>query len=194
MPVTPAVSAPSSRAVFPLPPIETPPAPPGSPAQVAAMPAAPAPRVPPTATTPTPVQASRADSTADAVARAALQAGTAGMVLDHAVLDELRTVLGAEIDRLVSVFLEEVPQQIIKLEAAALGPDFTVLHDIAHSLKSASANVGAMALSTAAKRVELGARMRTLDRPAVAVALVAREFDRARFALRCAVRKASIGV
>ncbi|HET6435809.1 MAG TPA: ATP-binding protein [Xanthomonadaceae bacterium] len=114
-------------------------------------------------------------------------------VLDHAVLDELRSVLGAEIDRLVSVFLDEVPQQIVKLEAAALGPDYPVLQEVAHSLKSASANVGAMALSTAAKRVELGARMRTLDRPAVAVALVAREFDRARFALRSAIRASSVG-
>jgi hypothetical protein len=37
-----------------------------------------------------------------------------------------------------------------------------------------------MALSAAAKRVELGARLLTLDRPAVAVTLVATEFTRVR--------------
>ena len=55
------------------------------------------------------------------------------------------------------------------------------LRDAAHSLKSSSANLGAMALSAAAKRVELGARAETLERPAVAVALViANEYARAR--------------
>jgi hypothetical protein len=41
-----------------------------------------------------------------------------------------------------------------------------------------------MALSAAAKRIELGARMQTLDRPAVAVAMVNEEFARARAALQ----------
>ena len=113
-------------------------------------------------------------------------------VLDLDVLGDLRLVLGDETERLVGVFLEDVPQQIIKLEAAALGPDFAMLRDIAHSLKSASANLGAMALSAAAKRVELGARMQTLDRPAVAVALVACEFDRAREALLAALREMAV--
>ena len=58
------------------------------------------------------------------------------------------------------------------------------MRDAAHTLQSASANVGAMALSTAAKRVELGARAHKLDRPAVAVALVIAEYARARMALQ----------
>ena len=61
---------------------------------------------------------------------------------------------------------------LAQLEAAALAPDCDALREAAHSLKSSSANLGAMALSAAAKRVELGARMQTLDRPAVAVAMV----------------------
>jgi HPt (histidine-containing phosphotransfer) domain-containing protein len=104
-------------------------------------------------------------------------------VLDLEVLGELRTILGSEVDRLIGVFLESTPQLIARLEAAALEPDFEALSEAAHSLKSSSANLGAMALSAAAKQVELGARTRVLDRPAVAVALVAREFERAREAL-----------
>jgi signal transduction histidine kinase/CheY-like chemotaxis protein len=104
-------------------------------------------------------------------------------VLDREVLGELRTVLGAELDKLIDLFLDDTPMLLARLEAAALTPDFNELREAAHSLKSSSANLGAMALSSAAKRVELGARMLTLDRPAVAVAVIATEFARARMAL-----------
>ena len=39
------------------------------------------------------------------------------------------------------------------------------------------------------KRIELGARMETLDRPAVAVAMLTDEFERARAALQMRLRK-----
>jgi signal transduction histidine kinase/CheY-like chemotaxis protein len=119
-----------------------------------------------------------------AMASSAMQAGNMDSVIDQEVLEELRAVLGSEVDRLVAVFLDTTPPLIAKLEAAALGPDFDALREVAHSLKSSSANLGAMALSAAAKLVEHGARMRTLDRPAVAVAVVAGEYMRAAEALR----------
>jgi signal transduction histidine kinase/CheY-like chemotaxis protein len=105
-------------------------------------------------------------------------------VVDHDILDELRTMLGGEVERLIDVFLEDTPRLIAALESAATGPDFNALRDAAHSLKSSSANLGAMSLSAAAKRVELGAREKSLDRPAVAVALIANEFARARQVLK----------
>jgi len=101
-------------------------------------------------------------------------------VLNEAILFELRSVLGGELDKLIDLFLEDTPQLVARLEAAAIAPDFNELREAAHSLKSSSANLGAMALSAAAKRVELGARLLTLDRPAVAVTLVATEFARVR--------------
>lgn len=104
-------------------------------------------------------------------------------VLDMAILDDLRSMLGDEVGRLVDVFLEDTPRLIALLENAAAGPDYDALRDAAHSLKSSSANLGAMSLSAAAKRVELAARERSLERPAVAVALIANEFARARQAL-----------
>ena len=54
----------------------------------------------------------------------------------------------------------------------------------AHSLKSSSANLGAMSLSAAAKRIELGARQESLERPAVAVAVGCVESLVARLRLR----------
>ena len=107
-------------------------------------------------------------------------------VLDAEILEELRAMLGGDLDHLVDVFLADTPRLIATLEQAATGPDYDALRDAAHSLKSSSANLGAMSLSAAAKRVELGARERLLERPAVAVALVANEFNRARAALRAA--------
>ena len=114
-------------------------------------------------------------------------------VLDAAVLDELRSILGGEVDRLIEVFLDDTPTIIAALETAAAGPDMEGLRNAAHTLKSSSANLGAMSLSNAAKRVELGARMGTLERPAVAVAMIANEFARARAALRAAMSQASTG-
>jgi CheY-like chemotaxis protein len=105
-------------------------------------------------------------------------------VLDVEALDELYAVIGPDASRIVTVFLEDAPHLLAQLERAALAPDYPALRDAAHSLKSSSANLGAMALSAAAKRVELGARMQTLDRPAVAVAIVNEEFARARSALQ----------
>ena len=107
--------------------------------------------------------------------------------IDPEVIDELRAALGNEVERLINVFLDDTPMLIARLEAAALAPDLEMLREVAHSLKSSSANLGAMALSGAAKRVELGARMGTLDRPAVAVAMVSSEFARACEALRALI-------
>ena len=109
-------------------------------------------------------------------------------VIDSEILEELRTMLGGEVDRLIDVFLEDTPRLVTALENAAIGPDFNALREAAHSLKSSSANLGAMSLSAAAKRVEMGARQQSLERPAVAVALIANEFQRARERLRAAQR------
>jgi signal transduction histidine kinase/CheY-like chemotaxis protein len=108
----------------------------------------------------------------------------ASQVLDLGILDELRSMLGGEVDRLIEVFLDDTPRLISALETAAIGPDYDMLRNAAHTLKSSSANLGAVSLSNAAKKVEHGARARSLERPAVAVALVANEFARTRQALR----------
>lgn len=105
-------------------------------------------------------------------------------VLDHNLLDELQEIAGDETVRIIQLFLEDAPQLIQQLEVASVAPDMNAMRDAAHTLKSSSANVGAMALSTAAKRVELGARAQKLDRPAVSVALVIAEYARARMALQ----------
>jgi HPt (histidine-containing phosphotransfer) domain-containing protein len=187
----------------------TPPTPPAAPA-VRITPPAPAPVAPP------PAPASSPDATLQAAANrshisanpfvnttppsakpapapAAAHAEPPAPVLDMSVLDELRSILGGEVERLVEVFLDDTPTIIAALEIAAAGPDMDGLRNAAHTLKSSSANLGAMSLSNAAKRVELGARMGTLERPAVAVAMISNEFARARQALRANMSQASTG-
>jgi signal transduction histidine kinase/DNA-binding response OmpR family regulator/HPt (histidine-containing phosphotransfer) domain-containing protein len=105
-------------------------------------------------------------------------------VLEPEMLDELREIAGDEAKAIVSLFLEDAPRLIRLMEQASAIPDMEVMREAAHALKSSSANVGALALSAAAKRIELGARANALERPAVAVALLIAEYARARVALQ----------
>jgi signal transduction histidine kinase/DNA-binding response OmpR family regulator/HPt (histidine-containing phosphotransfer) domain-containing protein len=105
-------------------------------------------------------------------------------VLAADVVDELRAVMGDEYLGLVRLFLEDAPKHLAALEAAATANNMAALVGPAHTLKSASANLGAMALSAAAKRIELGARQGVLPRPAVAVAVLESEFRRASAAMQ----------
>lgn len=109
-------------------------------------------------------------------------------VLANEVVDELRAVMGNEYLSLVRLFLEDAPKHVHTLEAAASAGDMPAMVAPAHTLKSASANLGAMALSAAAKRIELGARQGVLPRPAVAVAVVESEFRRAALALNALLK------
>ncbi|HIE5356303.1 TPA: ATP-binding protein [Stenotrophomonas maltophilia] len=121
-----------------------------------------------------------------AVPAAAAKAGPepiAHPVLDRSVLDELQAVIGDAATQIVSVYLEDAPAMVQALQQAAQDHDDQRLQTIAHSLKSSSANVGAMSLSAVAQRIEHEARAGSLQRPAVAVALLVAEFARARVAL-----------
>jgi HPt (histidine-containing phosphotransfer) domain-containing protein len=105
-------------------------------------------------------------------------------VLDGDVLAELREVMGSEFGNLVQMFLVDAAKYIQQLEEAAGGGDLEKMIAPAHTLKSSSANLGAMAVSAAAKRIEVGAREGVLPRPAVAVAVLEAEFQRASESLR----------
>ncbi|CRD46104.1 ATP-binding protein [Stenotrophomonas thermophila] len=104
-------------------------------------------------------------------------------VLDRDVLDELHAVIGDAAMQIVSVFLDDAPAMVQQLQQAAQSGDEPRLQAVAHSLKSSSANVGALSLSAVAQRIEREARGGSLQRPAVAVALLVAEFARARVAL-----------
>lgn len=162
----------------------------------AAPAAAPAPTPAPMPASPTPAAAPSLPSIAglqrpeptSAPAPAAVPApapvAPAPNVLDDEVLAELRQVMGADFGNLVQMFLVDAAKYIQQLEEAAAGSDLQKMIAPAHTLKSSSANLGAMAVSAAAKRIEVGAREGVLPRPAVAVAVLEAEFQRASESLR----------
>lgn len=104
-------------------------------------------------------------------------------MLNEETLDELEAMIGTGVAKIIAAFLDNTPRLIAQLKTAAEVPDLAMLRELAHSLKSSSANLGADALSEAAKRIELGARQGTLERPAAAVAVVVSEYERVRPAL-----------
>ncbi len=105
-------------------------------------------------------------------------------VLNAGILDELRDVLGDEVDKIIAVYLEDAPRLIAQLERAAVGGDPIALRVAAHTLKSSSANVGASTLSEAARDLEEGARDGTLKKPEAMVARIVTEFAQVRSALQ----------
>jgi signal transduction histidine kinase/CheY-like chemotaxis protein/HPt (histidine-containing phosphotransfer) domain-containing protein len=78
------------------------------------------------------------------------------------IVNELIDVMGGEFTQLVKVYLEDTPKNLKLLDAAAERGDTQAMIAPAHSLKSTSANLGAMALSDLAKLIEHGARAGTL--------------------------------
>lgn len=104
-------------------------------------------------------------------------------MLNEETLDDLEAMIGPGVAQIIAAYLDNTPRLIAQLKSAAEVPDLALLRELAHSLKSSSANLGADALSEAAKRIELGARQLTLERPAAAVAVVVAEYERVRPAL-----------
>ena len=107
----------------------------------------------------------------------------AAPVLEMEVIEELRSIMGDEYRNLIKMFLEDAPTHIEKLRLAAEAGDVAGMVAPAHTLKSSSANLGAMALSSVAKRIEFGARTQALTKPSLAVNMLDNEFRRARAAL-----------
>ncbi|MFY2762828.1 ATP-binding protein [Arenimonas sp. MALMAid1274] len=177
-PTLPPAMAP--RPTVPFPPRPTAPAPAPAPSPLL-RPAAAMPPAPAAFATPAAPEPYSAEHRADAPV-------APPPVLANEVVEELRAVMGNEYLSLVRLFLEDAPTHVRALEAAATAGDMSQMVNPAHTLKSAAANLGAMALSAAAKRIELGARQGVLPRPAVAVAVLESEFRRASVALQALLK------
>jgi CheY-like chemotaxis protein/HPt (histidine-containing phosphotransfer) domain-containing protein len=104
--------------------------------------------------------------------------------IDNRLVSDLMEIMGAEFAELVRVYLEDTPKALSQLERAAQTNDVESLIAPAHSLKSTSANLGALRLSDMAKRLEHGARMGELGEPALLVAQIYNEYQRAAQQLR----------
>jgi len=117
---------------------------------------------------------------------------TSTAVLDTDVVRDLLDVMGDEFTDLVRVYLEDTPKSVAALEAAAARSDIEGLIAPSHSLKSTSANLGALSLSELAKRLEHGARSGTLGAEApMIVAELKRTFARVQQELNALLTKSA---
>jgi signal transduction histidine kinase/CheY-like chemotaxis protein/HPt (histidine-containing phosphotransfer) domain-containing protein len=162
--VVPASATPAAAALKPTAPAATPAAAPVSPRKAAAQP-------PAVATT-----------------------SSAESVLDSDVVRDLLEVMGDEFTDLVRVYLEDTPKAIAALEQSATRGNIDGLIAPSHSLKSTSANLGALTLSELAKRIEHGARGGTLgaSEAPILVAEIKRSFQRVTTELNSLLAKSAI--
>jgi HPt (histidine-containing phosphotransfer) domain-containing protein len=84
--------------------------------------------------------------------------------LDHGVIEGLRELGGAEdpglLVELIDLYLSDAPQRMAEIEESLASGNWSLLERAAHTLKSASANIGALGLSELCKELECQARKR----------------------------------
>lgn len=77
-------------------------------------------------------------------------------IVDQAVFDGLKDMMGADfIGELVDTYLEDAPHLIEQMHQGLASGDADVFRRAAHSLKSNSANFGAMQLAGQARQLEM---------------------------------------
>lgn len=86
--------------------------------------------------------------------------------------------------QVVETYLADAVPLILQLKQALLDNDGAVLQRAAHTLKSSSANVGALGLSEISKELEMNCRNNSFDDAARLVAAIESEFEKVRGALQ----------
>lgn len=112
-----------------------------------------------------------------------------GPAIDDQIVTELLEVMGSEFTALVRVYLEDTPKNLKLLDRAAESGDMQAMIAPSHSLKSTSANLGAMQLSEISKHIEHGARQGTLADLAARAREASVEFQRVSKALEALLAK-----
>ena len=108
---------------------------------------------------------------------------------DQAAFDHLLEITGNDlefVDELIDTYLADASVQLEAMQAAASSGDAAALVRPAHSLKSSSANVGAMALADICRALETAARTGDVPDAQERVADCDRAFADARAALLAA--------
>ncbi|HEX5352999.1 MAG TPA: ATP-binding protein [Rhodanobacteraceae bacterium] len=109
--------------------------------------------------------------------------------LDTATLVDLEDIMGDELVTLVDAYLRDGDTRMRNLREAADRGDSAEVGKLSHSLKSSSANLGAMPLANRARQVEEAARNGTLANPADSVAALEKLYANAATALKQRYRR-----
>ena len=106
--------------------------------------------------------------------------------IDQAAFDHLLEITGNDlefVDELIDTYLADASVQLDAMQAAASSGDAAALVGPAHSLKSSSANVGAIALADICRALEAAARTGVVPDAMERVADCGQAFADARSAL-----------
>ena len=106
--------------------------------------------------------------------------------LDPAAFAHLLEITGDDlefVDELIDTYLEDAAVQLDAMRSAAEASDVAALVRPAHSLKSSSANVGAMLLAEACRSLEADGRVGTVADATNRVAACAHAFELVQAAL-----------
>jgi CheY-like chemotaxis protein len=108
--------------------------------------------------------------------------------IDRTVLNTLKELqIEGEpdiIERIIGAYLRSSEPLVSKLRKAVIENDFEVVHNSAHSLKSSSANVGAMTLSEVCEELEMDCKDKKYANAADLISVVETEFVRVKDTLR----------
>jgi signal transduction histidine kinase/DNA-binding response OmpR family regulator/HPt (histidine-containing phosphotransfer) domain-containing protein len=114
-------------------------------------------------------------------------------VINRAALDKIRA-LSAErgdalVQKVITAYVDDVPQQLRTLRDAIAGADADGVRRIAHTLKSASANVGADALAAMCKAMEHLGRSDSTEGAGAILVDMEQEFQAVRYSLTAQTEK-----
>ncbi|AFZ18222.1 PAS domain S-box protein [Allocoleopsis franciscana] len=109
-------------------------------------------------------------------------------VLDHRVLNSLRQMTGSKaatlLRQIIDDYREDAPQQLQDIRDAVAAGDAQALRQSAHTLRSSSANLGAMNLSYLCKELEMIGRAGTTTDAPEWIAQVEAEYEKVKVALQ----------
>lgn len=75
-------------------------------------------------------------------------------VLNLDTIAMMYDAIGDDLNQIIDLYIVDVPQDLEKMRQALASNDLTTAHRLAHSLKSSSANLGAMQTSALAADLE----------------------------------------
>ena len=108
-------------------------------------------------------------------------------IIDRVAFNNLLDMLGGDtsfLSEMIDEFLNDTPTLLASMRQALTANDIVVLRRSAHTLKSNSANFGAMTLSARCKELEELSRAGTLDDAPTLVRQIEAEYTKVKSALQ----------
>jgi len=111
--------------------------------------------------------------------------------IDTKIFDNLRELMGNDFIELLNVFLSSVPDQLASLKESANKSDSDGISRTAHSLKSSSGNLGALALCECCSDLESWARTGKTEGSMKSIEKIEAEFLRVKTVFEAEISKTS---